>query len=85
MGKRQPLYFIVKKQSVPVETQELYVGELSEEETEEALLNPDNRIIKQITLNDVKETSRLFEALMGRKVTPRKDFIQEHMKEALNL
>ncbi|MCD8211210.1 MAG: toprim domain-containing protein [Prevotella sp.] len=58
------------------------LGELSLEETEDTLINPNNRILKQITLEDIGETEQLFEDLMGTPVEPRKRFISEHSKEA---
>ena len=58
------------------------LGEMSVEETEETLTDPDKRIIKQITVEDVKKASKLFDDLMGQAITPRKNFIKEHSKEA---
>ena len=58
------------------------LGEMDVEETEETLTDPENRIIKQITIDDVKETEKLFEDLMGASIGPRKDFIKEHSVEA---
>lgn len=52
------------------------------EETEETLTDPEQRIIKQITVEDVKAADRLFENLMGQAITPRKAYIKEHSKEA---
>ena len=52
------------------------------EETEETLTDPENRIIKQITVEDVKKADQLFEDLMGAAITPRKKYIQEHSSEA---
>lgn len=52
------------------------------EETEETLTNPEQRIIKQITVKDVKAVDKLFENLMGQAITPRKVYIKEHSKEA---
>ena len=71
-----------KKQSVPLVIMEQYVGEMDVEETEETLTDPENRIIKQITIDDVKATEKLFEDLMGTAIGPRKDFIKEHSAEA---
>ena len=59
------------------------LGEMSVEETEQTLIDPDQRIIKQITVDNVEETNKLFEDLMGTKVLPRKQFIKEHSKEAV--
>ena len=58
------------------------LGEMDVEETEETLTNPDNRIIKQITVEDIDEADELFEDLMGTKIEPRKAFIREHSREA---
>ena len=58
------------------------LGEMDVEETEETLTDPENRIIKQITIDDVKATEKLFEDLMGTAIGPRKDFIKEHSAEA---
>ena len=59
------------------------LGEMSVEETEETLTDPDNRIIKQITVEDAKAADVLFEQLMGTGVTARKAYIKEHSKEAM--
>lgn len=61
---------------------EKHVGEMDVEETEETLTDPEQRIIKQITVEDVKAADRLFENLMGQAITPRKAYIKEHSKEA---
>lgn len=58
------------------------LGEMSVEETEETLTNPEKRIIKQITVDDTNATDILFEQLMGTSVTARKTYIKEHSKEA---
>ena len=58
------------------------LGEMDVEETEETLTNPNNRIIKQITVEDINAANILFEQLMGTAVAPRKQFIKEHSKEA---
>lgn len=52
------------------------------EETEETLTDPNNRIIKQITLDDVETARKIFNDLMGDAVLPRKRYIKEHSKEA---
>ena len=58
------------------------LGEMSVDETEETLTDPKERIIKQITIEDVKATDILFEQLMGTGVTARKAYIKDHSKEA---
>lgn len=58
------------------------LGEMDVDETEETLTDPENRIIKQITVEDVEATDKLFEDLMGQGVNARKAYIKEHSKEA---
>ena len=58
------------------------LGEMDVEETEETLTNPEQRIIKQITVEDSMAAAKLFDDLMGTQVNPRKRFIQEHSHEA---
>lgn len=52
------------------------------EETEETLTDPNNRIIKQISVEDVTAADKLFNDLMGNAVIPRKRYIKEHSQEA---
>ena len=60
------------------------LGEMSVDETEETLTDPNNRIIKQVTVEDSKAAGILFEQLMGTGVVARKEFIKKHSKEAIN-
>ena len=63
-------------------TKDKYVGEMSVEETEQTLTDPNERILKQITVEDVNAANVLFDQLMGTGVTARKEFIKLHSKEA---
>ena len=54
---------------------------MSEDETE-VLTDPNQRIIKQITVEDAKKADALFDDLMGTAITARKMYIQAHSKEA---
>ena len=58
------------------------LGEMSVEETEETLTDPNRRIIKQITIEDAETIAALFEDLMGKSSIPRKAYIQNHSDEA---
>ena len=58
------------------------LGEMDVEETEETLTDPNNRIIKQISVEDVAAANKLFNDLMGNAVIPRKRYIKEHSQEA---
>ena len=58
------------------------LGELDPDETEETLVDPDNRIIRQVTVEDVNAANKLFDDLMGTAVTSRKLYIKQHSQEA---
>ena len=58
------------------------LGEMSVDETEETLTDPNQRIIKQITVEDIEAASALFDNLMGTNVVSRKQYIKEHSNEA---
>jgi DNA gyrase subunit B len=45
-------------------------------------MDPDSRVLKQITLEDAAAADRMFNVLMGDAVEPRKQFIQEHADQA---
>ena len=59
------------------------LGEMDVDETEETLTDPAQRIIKQITVDDIAAVDQLFDDLMGTAIIPRKKFIQEHSAEAI--
>lgn len=46
------------------------------------LVDPDKRIIKQVTVEDIEAADKLFDDLMGTQILPRKKFVQLHSAEA---
>ena len=58
------------------------LGEMDADELEESLLNPEQRCLKQITVEDIAKVDVLFDQLMGSSPTPRKKYIEEHSDEA---
>lgn len=58
------------------------LGELSEDEVTETLMDVDNRIINQITVKDAIEANKIFEQLMGDGVAFRKEFLKNHGEES---
>lgn len=58
------------------------LGEMNPEQLWETTMNPDNRILKQITIDDAEEADKTFSMLMGEDVPSRKKFIQTHAKTA---
>lgn len=61
------------------------LGEMNPEELWQTTMNPENRILFQVTIEDAKEADRIFDTLMGSEVLPRKKFIQTHAKRVKNL
>jgi DNA gyrase subunit B len=58
------------------------LGEMNPEELWETSMNPENRVLKQVTVNDVAEADLVFTTLMGSDVVARKSFIQSNAKLA---
>ena len=54
------------------------LGEMNAEELKETTLDPANRTLLQVTMNDVGAADDLFRVLMGEKVEPRREYIEKH-------
>jgi DNA gyrase subunit B len=58
------------------------LGEMNADELFDTTMNPDNRTLVRINVEDAIEANETFEMLMGDAVPPRKKFIQTHAKTA---
>lgn len=58
------------------------LGEMNPHQLWETTMNPENRILKQIAVEDAQKADEVFTMLMGNEVLPRKRFIQTHAKTA---
>ncbi len=61
------------------------LGEMNPEQLWETTMNPENRILKRVAIEDAELASEIFDILMGSEVAPRKKFIQTHAKNVKNL
>lgn len=61
------------------------LGEMNPEQLWETTMNPENRVLKRIELEDNIEAEEMFTILMGNKVEPRRDFIYKHGLEVKDL
>ncbi|MAZ67553.1 DNA topoisomerase IV subunit B [bacterium] len=73
-GKKSPKIFVQRYKGL---------GEMNPDELWETTMDPERRLLKQVTIEDAQEADRVFDTLMGTDVASRKTFIQSHAKEAI--
>lgn len=58
------------------------LGEMNAEQLWSTTMDPSNRILRQVTIENAAEADRIFSMLMGDEVPPRREFIETHAKYA---
>jgi DNA gyrase subunit B len=61
------------------------LGEMNPEQLWETTMDPKDRFMKQITIEDCKKADAIFDTLMGKETLPRKRFIEIHAEKVKNL
>ena len=61
------------------------LGEMDSHELWDTTMNPETRTLRRITLADAVKADEIFTILMGEKVEPRKEFIEQNAKYVVNL
>ena len=61
------------------------LGEMNAEELRQTTLDPENRTLLRVRMEDASAADDLFRILMGEKVEPRREYIEKHALEARNL
>ena len=61
------------------------LGEMDSEQLWDTTMNPANRLLLKVEIDDAHQTDKTFDILMGEEVEPRKKFIQTHAKSVKNL
>ncbi len=78
---------IVKEHEIKGDNIQRYkgLGEMNPDQLWETTMDPENRLLAQVTMEDAEATDHIFKVLMGGEVPPRRKFIQTHAANVKDL
>ena len=59
------------------------LGEMDADQLYETTMNPESRVLKQVSINSIVEANKLTQTLMGTEVAPRREYIETHSTDAV--
>ena len=59
------------------------LGEMDADQLYETTMNPERRVLKQVSINSIVEANKLTQTLMGTEVAPRREYIETHSTDAV--
>jgi len=86
-GNMASMLTMVRDESFKGSNQQRYkgLGEMNPEQLWDTTMNPGNRTLLQVTIDDAEQADDIFTTLMGDNVEPRREFIQSHALEVTEL